>query len=84
MNKTYWEVRRYNYKLDEVDTVFEGKKAQAIAKFKKLTQANTNPDIDYVLNKWVAQRYWDGYNWCFEDYEIEEQFEHPNKLTKGL
>lgn len=84
MNKTYWEVRKYNYKLDEVDTVFEGKKAQAIKKFKKLTQSNSNPDIDYVLNKWVAERYWDGRGWDFKDYEIEEQFETVEQLIKGL
>lgn len=82
MKKTYWEVRKYNYKLDEVDTVFEGKKAQAIFMFKKLTQANTNPDIDYVLNKWVAERFWTGRGWAFDDgYELEDQFEYPEQLT---
>lgn len=74
MKKVYWEIRKYDYKHDEVDTLFEGKKAQAIARFKKLK--NTE-NINYVLNRWVAYGYWGGSysGWDFEDYELDEQWE---------
>lgn len=75
MNRVYWEVRKYDYKQDEVNTVFEGKKQKAKRLFEKLHKENTNDDIAYVLNRWVAEGYWDGYGWDFEEYEIDRQWE---------
>ena len=75
MNKIYWEVRRYNYREDEVDTMYEGKRDGAIRFFHKSIAENKDKEICYVLNKWVSKRYWDGRGWSFEESEIEEQYE---------